>query len=112
MDFLYGETLTILSTVTTRDDYGNESTDETEVSWGPCALAPRSSDERVDPHSPAVVTALTAYGPAADLDADDTVRIDAGFYAGIWQVEGIPGDWKSPFTGWHPGLEVALKRAT
>jgi len=111
MDFLYGETLTILSTVTTTDDYGNKSTTVTEVTWGPCGLAPRSSDERVDPHSPAVITALTVYGPAADLDEDDKVRIDAGTYAGVWQVEGIPGDWKSPFTGWNPGLEVALRRA-
>ena len=29
----------------------------------------------------------------------------------LYEVEGEPGDWHSPFTGWRPGIEVALVRA-
>lgn len=108
MDFPYGETVTILSTATTTDDYGNQSTVVTEVAWGPCAVAPRSSSESVDSHAPAVIVGLSIYGPAGvTINADDKVRIDGVLY----DVDGQAGDWTSPFTGWHPGIEVAVKRA-
>jgi hypothetical protein len=48
------------------------------------------------------------YGPAIELDGDDELVIDGDVYV----VEGRPGDWRSPFTGWHPGIEVAVKRAS
>ena len=25
--------------------------------------------------------------------------------------DGLPGEWVNPFTGWAPGIEVAVKRA-
>ena len=112
MDFLYGETLTVRSIVTTADQYGDSTTAVTTASWGPCAVAPRSSSEQADPQAPAVVTGLSIYGPPRTLDADDEIVIGSGTYAGTWKVEGLPGDWKSPFTGWHPGMAVAVKRAS
>ena len=114
MDFPHGETVTVLSTTTTRDDYGNETTTVTQVAWGPVALAPRTATEGTDPHAPAVIVGLTIYGPptfadgsALVIDADDQILIGETLY----DVDGEAGDWRSPFTGWHPGVEVALVRA-
>lgn len=106
MDFPHGVIITIRSTVTTTNADGDSSTVVSDIAWGPCAIAPRSSEERTDSRAPAVITGLTVYGPQVDLDADDTLLIDGETY----QVEGNPGVWRSPFTGWAPGLEVAVKR--
>ncbi len=97
-------TVVIRSTVTTTDQYGDESTSVTEIPWGPCVVAPRSSSENADPTSPAVIVGLTVYGPTVALNSDDTLVIDGVVY----EVDGIPGVWQSPFT---PGMEVAVKRA-
>lgn len=112
MDFPYGETLTVRSTVTTKDPFGDVTTVVTEESWGPCAVAPRSSEENADSTAPAVIMGLSIYGPPRTFGADDQIVFASGTYAGTWEVEGLPGDWESPFTGWHPGVEVAVKRAT
>lgn len=108
MDFPHGQTITVRSTTTTRDEFGDESTVVTEVPWGPCAVAPRSSSESADPSAPAVIVGLTVYGPVITLDSDDTLLIGGVVY----EVDGIPGKWESPFTGWAPGMEVAVKRAS
>lgn len=112
MDFPAGVMLTVKSTTTDIDDDGDSTTESDDVTWGPCALAPRSSEERENSRQPAVLTGLTIYGPDVTLDADDLVVIPSGAYAGTWQVEGVPGVWQSPFTGWAPGIEVAVKRAS
>lgn len=106
--FAHGKTVTVLQTVTTKDDYGDSTSTVTEVPWGPCAVAPRSSTEQTDPHRPSVIVGLSIYGPpTVEIGPNDQVRIGGELY----DVEGEPGDWQSPFTGWHPGLEVAVKRA-
>ena len=107
MDFPYGITVTLRSTVTATDDYGNETTVVTESAWGPCAVAPRTSSESTDPHSPALIVGQTVYGPEVSIDSDDVLVIDGE----EWQVEGMPGVWRSPFTGWAPGIEVPIKKA-
>lgn len=115
MNFPHGEIVSVLSTVTTTDAYGDSTTVVTEVAWGPCAIAPRTAIESVDPHAPAVVVGKSLYGPAtfadgtlpAVIDADDQILIGSDLY----DVDGEAGDWESPFTGWHPGIEVAVKRA-
>lgn len=119
MDFPHGQTITVRSTTTTRDEFGDESTVVTEVAWGPCAVAPRSSSESADPSAPAVIVGLTVYGPAITLDSDDTLwlgetdeSIEGEDKRVWWHVDGIPGKWESPFTGWAPGMEVAVKRAS
>lgn len=98
--------VTLRSTVTTTDSDGNSTTVPTEIEWGPCAVAPRSSVERVDPRSPAVLTGKTVYGPVVDMDADDQLVINGVVY----DIDGEPGEWINPMTGWVAGLEVAIKR--
>ena len=107
MDFAHGVMVTIRSTVTTTDQYGDATVVVTDVPWGPCAVAPRSSSESADPSAPAVIVGATVYGPTVALNSDDTLVIDGVVY----EVDGIPGVWESPFTGWAPGMEVAVKRA-
>lgn len=113
MSFAHGLTVSVLPNAAAVDKYGDtDDAAPTPASWGPVAVAPRTSAERADSRSPAVVTGLTIYGPTRTFGAKDQITIATGQYAGTWQVEGIPGDWQSPFTGWAPGVEVAVTRAS
>ena len=114
MYFLHGVTVTVRAPVNADPDpYGDTDPDApTDSDWGPCAIAPRTSDERADSRSPGVITGLTIYGPPRTIAPNSQIVIASGTYAGTWEVEGIPGDWQSPFTGWHPGLEVPVTRAS
>lgn len=106
MEFPHGVMVTVRSTTTTDDGLGNTTTETTESSWGPCAVAPRSAVESADPRVAPVVVGLTVYGPAVELDSDDTLVINGVVY----EVDGLPAEWRSPFTGWAPGVEVPVKR--
>lgn len=108
MDFPHGEVVTLRSVVTTRDDYGNETTTAVETPWGPCAVAPRYATESTDPRVAPIMVGLTVYGPTVDIDSDDTVLIGGVEY----QIDGLPAVWRSPFTGWAPGMEVPVKRTS
>jgi hypothetical protein len=105
-------TVVVRSVTTTTDDLGDSTTEtvETPLEWA--LIAPRSSTERTDPRAPAVVTAASIYGPfGTALDADDLLIVSGHSPSmdGVWQVEGMPGDWS--LGGWEPGFEVAVKRA-
>jgi hypothetical protein len=108
MDFAHGTMVTVRSTTTTDDGLGNTTETVTESQWGPCAVAPRYATESTDPRVPAVIVGLTVMGPTRALDSDDTLVIGGVTY----QVDGLPGVWESPFTGWAPGMEVPVKRAS
>jgi hypothetical protein len=105
-------TVVVRSVTTTTDDLGDSTTEtvETVLDWA--LIAPRSSTERTDPRAPAVVTAASIYGPfGTALDSDDLLIVSGHSPSmdGVWQVEGMPGDWS--LGGWKPGFEVAVKRA-
>lgn len=109
---LSNATVSVIAVTTTTDDLGDSTTEtvETVLEWA--LVAPRSSTERVDPRSPAVVTAASVYGPfGTSLDADDLIIVadHSPSMNGEWQVEGRSGDWS--LNGWKPGFEVAIKRA-
>lgn len=73
-----------------------------------CAVAPRTSSETTDLGN-AVIVGLTLFAPyGADVTAIDEVLIPGDDV--VWQVDGQPGDWRSPFTDWRPGTQVALTR--
>lgn len=107
MNFPHGETVTLVSTTTTTDPLGDSTTTTVTSEWGPCAVAPRYANESTDPRVAPLVVGLTVYGPVVDIDADDTVVVRGE----TWQVDGLPAEWRNPFTGWAPGIEVQLKRA-
>lgn len=105
-------TVTVRSVATETDDLGDSTTTTTETALEWALISPRSSTERTDPRSPAVVTAASIYGPfATALDADDVLVVSGHSPSmdGEWQVEGMPGAWS--LGDWKPGLEVAVKRA-
>lgn len=117
--FAYGDTVTILTAVAVLDPYSGEPTRldwtaPTGVQVVGVGIAPRSSTEPNQDARTAVIVGLTVYLPAGTVvSASDRVRIDTGYYAGrTFMVDGEPGAWRSPFTGWAPGLEVALKAVT
>ena len=106
-------TATVEHVTTTTDDYGNSTTTTTSTTLEWALLAPRSSEERADPHAPAVISGATLYAPFDTvIDADDQVTIadHSPGMNGRWQVEGVPGNWS--LDEWRPGLEVALMRGT
>lgn len=106
-------TVVVRSVTTTTDPLGNTTTETSESTLDWALIAPRSSTERVDPRSPAVVTAASIYGPfGTALNSDDVLVVSGHSPSmdGEWQVEGMPGDWS--LGGWKPGLEVAVKRAS
>ena len=107
--FPHGKTVTLVSTVTARDDYGDSTSTVSETVVPDCAVAPRFATESTDPRVAPVMVGLTVYMPAGTaIDADDVLRIDGK----LWQVDGLPAAWENPFTGWAPGLEVPVKRAS
>jgi hypothetical protein len=80
-----------------------------------CVFAPSVSTgasvstEAVDRRD-TVITGLTLFAPPdADIQATDRIVRPDGT---LWEVEGMPGPWVTPFTGWAPGLQVAVKRVT
>ncbi len=110
---LSNATVSLISVVTTTDDLGDSAleTVETVLEWA--LVSPRSSSERTDPRSPAVLTAATIYGPfATAINADDLLVVfdHSPSMDGEWQVEGRSGDWS--LGDWKPGFEVAVKRAS
>ena len=107
MDFPHGVTITLRSTVTTDDGLGNTTAVVTESTWGPCAVAPRYANESTDPRVPPVIVGKTVYGPTTAINSDDQLVIGGVVY----EVDGLPGEWRNPFTGWDAGIEVPVKRA-
>lgn len=106
-------TVVVRSTTTTTTDLGDSTTTTADTTLDWALIAPRSSSERTDPRSPAVVTAASVYGPfGTPLNADDVLIVSnhSPSMDGTWQVEGRSGDWS--LGGWRPGFEVAVKRAS
>ena len=95
----------------TEDDYGNTveawSASFTELKG--CAFDPGSSSEpRLQGHE-RVIVEPTLYIPSeAVIASRDRVRVDGVLY----EVEGQPRRWRSPFTGRTPGAVVTLRLVT
>lgn len=107
--FANGETVTVLPGPETFDDYGDPIPSE-RVGGDilGCAVAPRYSTEPTVRGRQGVIVGLSIYAPAgSDILFTDSLRVRGEVYV----VEGEPAEWVSPFTGWAPGLEVAVKRA-
>lgn len=104
-----GETITVLRPTDTEDRYHNvvqDWSDPERTDVEGCAVAPSSSSED-NANRQGVVAGLTVYAPA-DADIRHTDRVEVRGL--VYEVDGTPNDWRSPFSGRRPGLEVALKR--
>ena len=111
MNFPHGTTVTVRSVTTTDDGLGNTTETVTESTWGPVAIAPRFATESSDPRVPPIMVGIELMGPKRALDSDDVIVIPAeSFYAGTWQVDGLPANYDHPMTGWEAGMVVPVKR--
>jgi hypothetical protein len=111
MHFGSGETATRLRAALVLDGYSNEPTqrnwnDVTEVTIPGVAFNPGSSNEPSEVGRNAVITQPEVYAPFdADVLAGDRLVVRGDTY----EVDGNPAAWRSPFTGWEPGLVIKLK---
>lgn len=103
----HGQTVTLLREQ--RDRFG----DVTLVPDGTVAnvaVAPRSRWDEDNNRRVLVTAGLTAYAPPGTvIEPTHRVRLEDGT---VWLVTGEPASWKSPFTGWSPGVQVELERVT
>jgi hypothetical protein len=107
--FANGETVTVLPGPATFDAYGDPIA-STRVGGDilGCGVAPRYSTEPTVRGRQGVIVGLSIYAPAgSDILFTDLLEVRGQVY----MVEGDAADWVSPFTGWAPGMEVAVKRA-
>lgn len=114
MDFPHGETVVRLRGSASVDPYSGEATgtdwaapDRLEV-YG-CAFDPGGSQEPLEDGRSVVITRPKVYAPAdADILPGDRLEVRGVEY----EIEGDPAVWRSPFTGWEPGMVVNLERVT
>lgn len=94
--------VTVVRVTTTTDAYGDSVTTESRTEIPGCLFAPRSSTDRTDPRTPAVLSGATVYTGSGGsiIDSDDKLIVNGRTYA----VEGDPGAWGSE------GVEVAVSR--
>jgi hypothetical protein len=110
----HGDVVTIVrSGPPTRDEYGNDKPGPPiEILISGCAFAPRSgtggSTELTDARD-TVITGFTLYAPyGTDIRATDRIRVGGQLY----EVEGLPGSFRSPFTGSTGPVVAALELVT
>lgn len=105
MTFPFGQTVTVFREQ--RDRFGDVTrVDERQIDG--VAVAPRVSNEGGgDLRTAIVTTGLTMFAPPGHgLTAHHSVEIDGVIY----KVQGTPGRWTSPLSGWEAGDQVELDR--
>lgn len=105
MEFPYPTTVTVRRP--SKDIYGDTTLSDPWTITG-CAVAPVAATSVTDePGRLGDTGRWTLFAPiGSDLAANDVVTV-----AGEdWHVEGNPGEWRSPFTNWEPGMVAELAR--
>lgn len=109
MRFSSGETVEILHPDTSSsDEYGDAAT----VTWSSeyvegCAVWFPATDENNDRQSVVSASLAVALPPCTVVESSARMVVRDVTY----EVVGEPADWRSPFTGWNPGVVVGLERA-
>ncbi|MFV0315449.1 MAG: hypothetical protein ACK5O2_00610 [Microthrixaceae bacterium] len=105
MDFPHSVTVTVRRP--SKDAYGDVTTSAPWMIAG-CAVAPTAAASVTDePGRLGDTSRWTLFAPiGSDLEANDVVTVADE----DWRVEGNPGEWRSPFTGWEPGMVAELAR--
>lgn len=95
---------------TTTDRYGATVADwstTTRASLTGCSLSPRGESEDTTGGRQGVIVGYTLYAPAG-ADIRPTDRIEAR--GETFEIDGEPGDWRSPYSRRVVGVELALRR--
>lgn len=111
----HGDTVTIVRPgAPTRDGYGNYvSGPPTEIPVSGCGVSPRDSTgsaaNELTGARDTVISGLTVYAPyGTDVRATDRMRVGGVLY----EVVGLPGSFRSPFTGSTGPVVVSLELVT
>lgn len=108
--FPYGETVTRKRGQKVSDGYGGEVIDwslPTDDITFRAAMAPRTEGDITSAGRAGVVVGYTLYYPfGVDVGFED--RIDTQY--GLFEIDGEPGPWRQPDTGWEAGATAALRR--
>lgn len=108
MSFPAGETVVLVRPgAPTEDDYGNDVPGTaTETNIAGAVVAPRTSGEDVQGRDQ-VVVGLNVWLPAGThVQPTDRLMVRGVLY----EVDGEPGAWRSPFTGISSPVQVSLTR--
>lgn len=104
----FADTVTITVSRPTRDAFGDVTT-AVRHTVADCAVIRRASTEQGDRRE-SVTRDLGVLVPGdADIRATDIVTVPG---EGAFQVLGAPVSWRSPLTGWDPGVLVTLRQVT
>ena len=102
----YGEMVAVGTMV--KDRFGARTLTGTRQ-VGPCAFAPFTPTE-VEDFRDTTTRRGTLYAPAGESFAATEVVVFAD--GTQWEVVGGSDVWRSPFTGWYPGVAVALTKVS
>lgn len=104
-----GETVVFLyRTAGPRDAHGNKTWTWTEAAVPGCIVWPTGSTEQIQgqDQTSEQLTVLAPYG--TDVTAYERARARGLLY----EVNGVPSPWSSPFTQTRAGVEIRLTRIT
>lgn len=107
--FPHGTTVTRLRGTVVSDGYGGTQRDWTNpqrLTISGAGLAPTVEPEQHQAGRDGTEVGWTLYCATADVTAYD--RIESRF--GLFEVDGDPGIWESPFTGQNHGMVTRLRR--
>lgn len=110
--FPFGETVTVLTAGTKTDRYSDQNAEDwgnpTEVAVDGVAVADGGSTEPLQDARNSVESDYDLYFPVdTELTRESRVRVRGQ----VCEVVGNPFLWRSPLTGWTPGLVVRAKFA-
>lgn len=90
------------------DDYGDPVPGADDRKEIPGAFtAPRRSEGVDRDGRSGVIIGLTLFAPfGSDIVYSDQIDLDGV----VWEIDGEPGAWEHPKTGWEAGMEIALVR--
>ena len=99
--------ITVL-TIGARDADGNQPEPVEGGTLTGCAVAPRQTSDTGERATDGAIERLTVYCPdrGADVNPTDQLVIDGTVY----DIDGFPQRWTSPYTGWEPGCVIDISR--
>lgn len=113
--FPYGQTVTRIRAGLIADPYSGEATkrdwpNASRVNLTHVQVAPASSTDVQTSDGTRVVTAVSLWSLAVDLDVLAQDRIEVA--GEVWEVDGEGARWVSPYTGREFGAEFPLRRVS
>lgn len=107
--FAHGEKLTLyVRTKTGEDSDGNDVYSAAPTVVDNVPVWPAGSSEQVQGQDSTVTGKTAMLPPGFDVDAIDYAVDENG---NAYEVNGVPDTYRSPFTGFDPGVFVNLQRA-